>query len=93
MAVQTKSLTYRLVLAALFIALGLVMPFLTGQIPQLGSALLPMHLPVLLCGFVLGWKYGLAVGAIVPLFRSICFGAPPMYPAAVAMMLDRKSVV
>ncbi len=88
MAVQTKSLTYRLVLAALVIALGLVTPFLTGQIPQIGSALLPMHLPVLLCGFVLGWKYGLSVGAIVPLLRSICFGMPPMYPAAVAMMSE-----
>src|SRR5699024_1847987 len=39
-----------LALAALFMAAGLVLPFLTGQIPQIGSMLLPMHLPVLLCG-------------------------------------------
>ncbi|MDD2955430.1 MAG: ECF transporter S component [Oscillospiraceae bacterium] len=84
----TRSNVYRLVLAALFVALGLVMPFLTGQIPQFGSMLLPMHLPVLLCGFVLGWKYGLAVGALVPILRSVCFGMPPMYPTAVSMMFE-----
>ena len=48
-----------LVLSALFLALGLVLPFLTGQIPQFGSMLLPMHLPVLLCGFACSWPWGL----------------------------------
>ena len=45
-----------LTLAAMFLAAGLVLPFVTGQIPQIGSMLLPMHLPVLLCGLVCGWK-------------------------------------
>lgn len=88
MIIQTKSTAYRLVLAALFLAIGMVLPFLTGQIPEIGSALLPMHIPVLLCGFVLGWKYGLAVGAVLPILRSLCFGMPPMYPAAVSMMFE-----
>ena len=56
----------RLTLSALFLALALALPFLTGQIPQLGSALLPMHLPVLLCGMICGWPWGLAVGLICP---------------------------
>ena len=47
---QTKKLT----LSALFLALGLVLPFLTGQIPTIGSMLLPMHIPVLLCGLICG---------------------------------------
>ena len=55
----------RLVLSALFLAMAMVLPFLTGQIPEIGKALLPMHLPVLLCGFVCGWPYGLAVGSAV----------------------------
>jgi len=42
------------VVAGLLIALGLLLPFFTGQIPSVGNALLPMHLPVLLCGFLLG---------------------------------------
>lgn len=80
--------TKRLVVAAFFLALGLVLPFLTGQIPEFGSKLLPMHIPVLLCGFVCGWPYGLAVGVIVPLLRSLLFGMPGMFPTAVAMCFE-----
>ena len=80
--------TKRLVVAAFFLALGLVLPFLTGQIPEFGSKLLPMHIPVLLCGFVCGWPYGLAVGAILPLFRSLIFGMPYLFPTAVAMCFE-----
>jgi riboflavin transporter FmnP len=77
-----------LVLAGLFLALGLLLPFLTGQIPQIGNMLLLMHIPVLLCGYFCGWQYGLAVGAVVPLLRSVLFGAPPMFPIAVAMAFE-----
>ncbi len=52
----------QMVLAALFLALCLLLPFLTGQIPEIGSLLLPMHFPVFLCGFVCGRLWGLAVG-------------------------------
>lgn len=83
-----KSKTVNLVLAALFLALGIVLPFLTAQIPSIGSMLLPMHIPVLICGYVCGWQYGLAVGFVVPLLRSALFGMPPMYPTAVAMALE-----
>lgn len=78
----------KLVISALFLALGMVLPFLTGQIPQLGSMLLPLHLPVLICGFVCGWGWGLAVGFILPIFRSLCFGMPPMVPTALAMAFE-----
>ena len=77
-----------LVLSALFLALGIVLPFFTGQIPEIGSMLLPMHLPVLLCGFVCGWPYGLAIGFITPLLRSLLFSMPPMFPKAVAMAFE-----
>ena len=83
-----KQSTRKLVFAALFLALGLVLPFLTAQIPQVGSMLLPMHLPVLLCGFVCGWPYGLLVGAVTPLLRSMLFSMPPLYPTAVAMAFE-----
>lgn len=78
----------KLVISALLLAVGLVLPFLTGQIPQLGSMLLPLHLPVLICGFVCGWSWGLAVGFILPLFRSLLFGMPPMVPTALAMAFE-----
>jgi len=77
-----------LVLAALFLTLGLVMPFLTMQIREIGSMLLPMHIPVLVCGFVCGWKYGLLVGFITPLLRSIMFSMPLMFPSAISMAFE-----
>jgi len=78
----------RMIAAAFFVALGMVLPYLTGQIPSIGRMLLPMHLPVLLCGFALGWPYGLAVGLILPLFRSYLLGMPPLFPTAAAMTFE-----
>ena len=73
--------TQKLTLSALFLTLALLMPFLTGQIPALGNKLLPMHIPVLLCGFVCGWQYGLIVGFIAPLLRHLLFHMPPLLSA------------
>lgn len=81
---KSKKLAY----AALFLALCLVLPLLTGQIPQIGSMLLPMHIPVLLCGLVCGWQYGAAVGFVAPLLRSLLFTMPKLYPVAIAMAFE-----
>ena len=70
-----------LVLSALFIAVGMVLPYVTGQIPQVGKMLSPMHLPVLLCGLICGWPWGLAVGLILPLFRHFTLGMPMLLDA------------
>ena len=83
-SLQVRKLTY----AALYLAIAMVLPFVTGQIPEIGSMLCPMHLPVLLCGFMCGAPWGLAVGFISPLLRSVVFGMPPMYPTAVAMAFE-----
>lgn len=77
-----------LVFSAMFLAIGFVLPFLTGQIKEIGDSLLPMHLPVMLCGLVCGWKYGAAVGAMLPLVRSLVFSMPPIYPNAVWMACE-----
>lgn len=69
--------TRNLTLSGLFLALGIVLPFVTGNIPQIGSALLPMHLPVLLCGYICGWPWGLLVGFVTPLLRMALVGMPP----------------
>ncbi len=75
--------------SALFTALGLILPFFTGQLQQFGNMLLPMHLPVFLCGLICGWKYGFSVGLILPIFRSMLFGGkPPMYPVAICMAFE-----
>ncbi len=83
-----KPVSKNLVLPALFLSLGLVLPFLTGQIPQIGQMLLPMHIPVLLCGLICGWQRGAAVGFVLPLLRSVLFGAPPFFPQATGMAFE-----
>lgn len=80
--------TKRMVCAALFLALAYVLPFLTGQIPQIGAMLCPMHIPVLLCGFICGWPWGVVVGFVAPLLRSLTLGAPILFPRAVCMALE-----
>lgn len=77
-----------LTLTAMFLAIGMVLPFFTGQIPQIGNMLLPMHLPVFLCALICGWRYGLLMAFILPLFRSAVFGMPPIYPTALAMSFE-----
>lgn len=76
------------VLAALCLAIGMVLPLLTAQIKEIGDTLLPMHLPVLLCGFVCGWSYGGAVGLLLPFVRSMVFGMPPLFPNGVWMAAE-----
>jgi predicted membrane protein len=78
----------KLAIAAMLLAIGYVLPFFTGQIQQIGNMLLPMHLPVMLAGLILGWQYGLAVGFITPITRSLIFGMPMLYPGAVAMAFE-----
>ncbi len=79
----------KMILAALFLALAYVMPFLTGQIPEIGAKLCPLHIPVLLCGFICGWPWGLVVGFVTPLFRCLTLGMPgPLFPTAVCMAAE-----
>ena len=78
----------KMVLSAMFLAIGMVLPMLTGQIKEIGDTLLPMHLPVLLCGFICGWGYGGAIGLMLPFLRSIIFSMPPLYPQAVWMAAE-----
>ena len=78
----------KLTVTAFMLALGLVLPFLTGQIQSIGSMLLPMHLPVFLCALICGWEFGVPMAFILPLLRSFMFGMPPMYPTALAMAFE-----
>lgn len=88
MSSEQPRATLKLCLSALFMATGLILPFLTGQIPEIGNMLLPMHLPILLCGLICGPWYGLAVGVTTPLLRSLIFHMPPLYPKAIAMAFE-----
>ena len=81
---QIKKLT----LTSAFFAIGLVLPFLTGQIPQIGKMLLPMHIPVFFCAFICGWKWAAPMAFVLPILRSLFFGMPAFYPDAVVMAFE-----
>ena len=85
---KSKTNVRTMILAAMFLALAYVLPFFTGPIPQVGAMLCPMHIPVLLCGFICGGPWGIAVGFIAPLLRSLTLGMPPMFPTAVCMAFE-----
>ena len=75
-------------ISALFLALGMILPFFTGQIKEIGDTLLPMHIPVMLCGIICGCKYGFVIGLILPFLRAVTVGMPPIYPNAVWMSME-----
>ena len=85
---KTKSEISMMTLSAMFLALAYILPFITGQIPQIGNMLCPMHIPVLLCGFLCGGNCGFLIGFLAPLLRSATLGAPMMFPQAVCMAFE-----
>ena len=88
MDTKRKKHVINLTISAMFLAIGLLLPFLTGQIRQIGNMLLPMHIPVILCGLICGWQYGLGVGFVLPLLRYAMFGMPILFPTGVAMAFE-----
>jgi thiamine transporter ThiT len=71
---KTKNLT----ISAMFVALCIVLPMAFHSVANAGQVFLPMHIPVLLCGMICGWPYGLACGVLGPLLSSLMTGMPPM---------------
>lgn len=87
MNLKTRKTVRNLTTSGVCLALCLVLPFLTGQIREIGNMLCPMHIPVLLAGFVCGPWWGLAVGFIAPLLRHLIFTMPKM-PSALGMAFE-----
>lgn len=69
--------TKRIALTAACMALCVVLPITFHSLPGGGSIFLPMHLPVLLCGILCSWPYGLVCGLLGPALSSLITGAPP----------------
>ena len=85
---KNKEPLKNLTVSGLCLALCILLPLLTGQIPQIGVALSPIHIPVLLCGFICGPYYSAVVGIVAPLLRYIIFGMPPIIPMGVSMCFE-----
>lgn len=87
MKIKTK-LTLNVTTGALFLALGILFPMVFHTVAKAGAILCPMHVPVLLCGFVCGPLIGGVVGLLTPLLSSVITGMPPIYPVATSMMFE-----
>lgn len=89
----SRTQTQQTVLTGIFVAIGLVLPYLTAHafgIP--GTILLPMHIPVLLCGLLCGSRYGVLCGITTPLLSSLVLGMPVLYPMLPIMLLQLASI-
>ena len=80
--------TKDLVWAALFLAIGIVIPYVFHVTSLPGQIFLPMHIPVLLCGVILGKKYGLILGILLPFVNSVLLGMPAIFPTGVSMAFE-----
>ena len=76
-----------MVFTAVCCALCVVLPVAFHSIQNAGSVFLPIHIPVLLCGLVCGWPYGLTCGFLGPLLSSLVTQMPPLGMAP-AMMIE-----
>lgn len=78
-----------LTITGMLLAIGILLPFATSHgmgIP--GTLLLPMHIPVLLCGFLCGPMYGALLGTMLPILNCILTGMPTAYPMAPIMVAE-----
>lgn len=78
----------KICITGLCLAIGLILPFITGQIKEVGNMLCPMHIPVIICGFICGPIYGALLGMVTPLLRSLIFTMPTFYPLAISMSVE-----
>lgn len=83
-----KFTTKDMVKASIFLALGLLIPYVFHLTGLPGPIFLPMHIPVLLCGFLMGPQYGLMIGFITPLLNAFLTGMPPLYPVGISMAFE-----
>ena len=77
-----------MVITAVLLAIGLLLPFLTGQMQTIGKFISPLHIPVLICGLCCGWQWGLGLGIILPIMRGLIFGMPPFPVVALPMAFE-----
>lgn len=77
-------------IASLLLSIGLILPFITGNIPTIGVMLSPMHFPIIISGFILGPAYGALLGVLTPLIRSVLFSLPKM-PNCIFMAFELMS--
>ena len=78
---------HTMILCALLIAVGLILPLFLGQVQILAQGISPMHIPAFIAGLTCGPAAGAVVGFVTPLLRMVIFGMPAA-PSAVPMAFE-----
>lgn len=85
---KKKITTKELVLSGLLLASGIILPMIFHMFGMTGPIVLPMHIPVLLGGFLLSPVMALLLGIIIPIISGLLTGMPVMFPMAVIMAVE-----
>ncbi|WP_326911448.1 ECF transporter S component [Sedimentibacter sp. MB31-C6] len=85
---NSKITTKELVLSGLLLASGIILPMIFHMFGMVGSIVLPMHIPVLIAGFLLSPQLALLLGIITPIISGLLTGMPVMFPMAVIMAFE-----
>lgn len=88
MSTYTSRKTYRLVISALLLAVGFVLPFITGNIQAIAKVISPLHIPALICGLCCGPAWGAVLGAVMPVLRGLIVGIPVFPTSALPMAFE-----
>lgn len=83
-----RTKTTNIVISGLLIAIGVIIPSIFHSVGIAGNIFLPMHVPVLLGGFLLSPIYAFLVGILTPLLNSLLTGMPPLFPMAIIMVFE-----
>jgi len=85
---QYRTKTVNLVIAGLLLAIGIIIPSIFHLTSLPGIIFLPMHIPVLLGGFLLPPYLALMLGAVTPLLNNLVTGMPLLFPNAIIMAFE-----
>ena len=79
--------TRHMIISAVMIAAGIILPMTLHAVPNGGKIFLPMRLPVMVAAFFLPWTWAGAVGLLTPILSSVLIGMPPLVPIPMAIIM------
>lgn len=82
-----KRRTRHMIISAVMIAIGIVLPLTLHSFPDGGKVFLPMHIPVMIGAFFLPWTWAVAVGVLTPILSFVLTGMPPIAPIPMVIIM------
>lgn len=80
--------TKDMVMAGLLLAIAVIVPSIFHNTGMPGKVFLPMHIPVLLGGFLLPPSLAFILGAVTPVINFLVTGMPPIFPTGIIMVFE-----